>query len=670
MNTYFYLSKLTLLYINNIFLKIMSNPINNRIKYVVMIAAVFCVFVSASQGDESSADWKKDLEIIKTNMRNALLTKVNDQKISSPDKDGFWPEINYKDQTRGAWRTFAHIANIRKLASNPARHDETIRALRAWQKLDPRNPNWWWQEIGVPSSVCDTMIMLGNDLPKDLLDSYRSVLDRSKPGMTGQNKVWVAEIHVKKGLLYNDPKMVRDGCEQILSELKTVTFGQEGIQDDFSFHQHGSQLQIGNYGLSFFSDSVRWAHLLKGTSFQLSKDQLNLLDHLFYDMTRLVMFKGFFDYSACARQIGFNAPIGKHSNAYWAAQSLMSLLPEDRQKLYRTAMPKKNLVFAEETKWFPRSAYLIHRPVSDWYFSVRMCTPQIIGSETVNSENASGKFQADGTTFLMSDTKEYSNIIFYWDWRHLPGTTEVQDNSSLTARGIRNKKGMAVGLTGDRCGLAAFHFSPDEITAKKIWFCFPRAIVCSGFNIASNTKNEVHTTIDQTAWLGEVLIKKKGKTYQAREGITDLTGAEAVIHHNVEYILSPDDQYQLKLSEEQGNIQTVNAAEPSKPVSGKIFLLTVNHGQTPKNESYFYIMKPNTNGNQEKITRLKTSSPMIQAVYSETTKIVMIAAWKPGKIQLSDGSEKIIKTPALILIQNNKEKFFPIPRKNTKTVKR
>lgn len=624
--------------------------------------------------DQTQENKTDDLKIIKAKLRKTLLSKVNSKTTPPLGKDDLWSTINYKDQNRGYWRTMTHLNYARALASDPKRHDEAIRALTAWQKMDPKNPNWWWMEIGIPQTVCEAMILLGDDLPDHLLESYRPILARAKPGMTGQNKVWAAEIHLLKGILYNNTEMVRDGCEQILSEIKMVPFGQEGIQTDYSFHQHGSQLQIGNYGLSFLIDSVRWAHLLEGTSFQLTDKQLDLLDHLFYDMTRMVMFKGFFDYNACARQLGTNAPIRKHSNAFYAAQSLRSLLPKERQELYLSAMPKKNLVVARETRWYPCSAYLIHRPSDDWYFSVRMSTPKIIGCETVNSENASGKFGADGVTFLLCDAKEYLNILPWWSWRHLPGTTEVQDSGSLTARGIRNKKGFAVGLTGERCGLTAFRFAPEEITANKIWFCFPNCVVCRGFEITSSSDNEVHTTIEQSICRGEVLIQREGKTEIAKEGVTDLTGAESVIHHGIEYRLFPNQRYSLKISVENGDIRTVNSAEPSYPMSGKVFLLTVNHGVKPKNSSYCYLLIPKNestsyekSNDQQKdnIQILKTSSSQIFAAADEKSHLVMIAAFKPGKVFLTDGFVKLIKKPSLILIQNGSEKSIPLSKNDS-----
>ena len=56
----------------------------------------------------------------------------------------------------------------------------------------------------------------------------------------------------------------------------------EGIQRDFSFHQHGPQLYNGGYGLTFMIDMCNYATVLAGTRYAFAHDKLSLLaDHLF-----------------------------------------------------------------------------------------------------------------------------------------------------------------------------------------------------------------------------------------------------------------------------------------------------------------------------------------------------------------------------------------------------
>jgi len=63
------------------------------------------------------------------------------------------------------------------------------------------------------------------------------VMEQSQFGMTGQNKVWLAGNVLIRGLLLNDAELIKEARENICSEI--VLGQKEGIQPDWSFHQHG-----------------------------------------------------------------------------------------------------------------------------------------------------------------------------------------------------------------------------------------------------------------------------------------------------------------------------------------------------------------------------------------------------------------------------------------------
>ncbi len=54
-----------------------------------------------------------------------------------------------------------------------------VRALRHWVEEDYRNPNWWYTRIGVPKAVGPALLLMGDNLPADLV-AREQVLGRSK----------------------------------------------------------------------------------------------------------------------------------------------------------------------------------------------------------------------------------------------------------------------------------------------------------------------------------------------------------------------------------------------------------------------------------------------------------------------------------------------------------
>ena len=109
----------------------------------------------------------------------------------------------------------------------PSHPEVAARMLDFWLRTDGTSENWWWPQIGIPAAVCRTMLMLNRKAEKTDRQ-LGAILDRSKMGRTGQNKVWLAGIHLMKGLLYDDPAMVKAGREAILSEICVTD--KEGLQ--------------------------------------------------------------------------------------------------------------------------------------------------------------------------------------------------------------------------------------------------------------------------------------------------------------------------------------------------------------------------------------------------------------------------------------------------------
>ena len=112
-----------------------------------------------------------------------------------------------------------HLSNVASLArayrspQSKLQGDETVRSavlnsLEYWLSHDFQNPNWWWNQIGVPRSLLPVLLLMDKDLSNEQRSRAFTILRRAKIGMTGQNLVWVTEITAVRGILENDPKLV------------------------------------------------------------------------------------------------------------------------------------------------------------------------------------------------------------------------------------------------------------------------------------------------------------------------------------------------------------------------------------------------------------------------------------------------------------------------------
>ncbi|MGC1244566.1 MAG: hypothetical protein WA874_23460 [Chryseosolibacter sp.] len=122
----------------------------------------------------------EDLEIIRARVISDLLEPaVNAQEIKTLLKairrDGSWPDIDYKDVSRTGFQHSRHLQNMYELAraykkpnsawyQHPEAKDAALSALDYWLQHDFICDNWWWNEMGTPGRMINTLLVLDTDL--------------------------------------------------------------------------------------------------------------------------------------------------------------------------------------------------------------------------------------------------------------------------------------------------------------------------------------------------------------------------------------------------------------------------------------------------------------------------------------------------------------------------
>ena len=206
--------------------------------------------------------------------------------LSSLTEDGHWPDIKYEQPpalTPGAYanpttpnrHSNAHLSRLVQMASayaNPASPDYHSpkmldgieRGLQCWYKGHPISDNWWDNTIGEPMLLSRILVPLEDVLPAELLRqglSYYSCPTEVYPTYaTGENLVWYAQQQVLRGALARSGRTLPQAVKRCRGKSASATG--EGIQRDFSFHQHGPQLYNGGYGHDFIVDTCKYATVL------------------------------------------------------------------------------------------------------------------------------------------------------------------------------------------------------------------------------------------------------------------------------------------------------------------------------------------------------------------------------------------------------------------------
>ncbi len=455
-----------------------------------------------------------------------------------------WKDINYAMKGRGSWQPSWHVTRMYSLAKlyktkgNKWENSETLgkllhAAMQWWFENMPVCPNWWHNEIGVPKKMAGILIMLRDELSEEELEGGLKVLNKCRFGRTGQNKAWQAGNNLMKGLLIDDPALVKQARDYIAEEIYITD--KEGVQQDWSFHQHGPQVQFGNYGLAYADGAAFWLRVLKGSEYAFTENEIGIVTNLLKEGICRTLWKGIMDPSFCGRQNFINGGRGKALAVSVIAQNMAAALEGEDAAFFRRAAEEnlqpelyRNTIVGGNYYW-RSDCGIWRRP--EWYSSIRMHSERTIGFEFTNKENTLANFSADGALMLMQDGDEFENIFAYWDWRKLPGVTAYDDGKQIKCDNDReakqNNSKHVGGFADENAMVSTMELRRDGLHALKSAFFFDDCVVNLGADITvSNPEfQSVTTAIDQIHLKGQV---KKGTNWvhHNNRGYVSLDGAK------------------------------------------------------------------------------------------------------------------------------------------------
>ncbi len=635
------------------------------------IAACLCWGCQAADGDRM-----KGLETVKARIAADVRGQAPDISkiralVQSQKPDGAWGDIPYEAKDRMLWPPMEHLERLTDLAEGYAsgRVPETEQAAVAqalvkgfdfWLARDPKSSNWWYNEIGAVQSLYRLMLLSEPLLTEGRLEKGCALLSRAKLAMTGQNLVWLAENTIGRACLQRDAELMSAAFKRIEAEI--VVTEKEGIQPDFSFHQHGAQLYSGGYGNGFAASAPRFALLAQGTPFAFEPAKIRILEDYLLEGQQWMIRGGLFDYSASGREP--TRPNSGKVGGYAAhARNLLKLEAVTRREELERLAARIEKGITEATpaltghKHFWCSDYTVHhRP--EWMVSVRMTSDRMLQTEVVNEENQLGEHLSDGVMYLYRTGGEYRNIFPVWDWARLPGIT-VEQNRPLRRIDNRRKgaRAFAGGASDGVCGVSAMDFARDGLTAKKAWFFFEGEVVCLGADIASTNGYRVITSVNQCLADGPVTVSRG-------EGAPEVLAAPAKIekpawvhHGGVGYVfMDAGESVGVGTSVQTGCWKRVSTVQPAAPVSMPVFSVWVSHGKLPKGATYAYALTVKRDAAALDAyaaalpVRVAANRPQVQAVEQVKTGALQAAFYQAGSVPSDTWGAVSADTPCLLML--------------------
>jgi chondroitin AC lyase len=636
--------------------------LNEYIKYFAGRVLFLCMPLvmlsidAPAQGDSVIARYKRYL--VKSE------PAIPGNKTALYDSTTQWSDIDYANTQPANWEVLKHLQRTRDLAirwadpNSPEYHDShngkiINSALDYWLTRRPRNTNWWHNQIGVPQYMRDIIVLMREELTTDQVKQALEVLGqyRLQKNGEGANLVWSADLGLHYAALTHNDTLIRRCVELVVNEIH-ITTG-DGMQPDYSFHQHGARLQMYQYGAAFLYGTVRLAWELKGTPWAFPLDKTNILRDLVLE-----------GWQWMAR--GINTVPGTIDRSVSRATALHSadlrplipylceLFPRDADEFmaisdFQNGKGKPLHGF----RYFPYSDFTAYHN-KNFSFFVKTLSDRTLTAESINNENLKGHLMNSGDAYIVRNGNEYFDLMPCWDWERLPGITGFNGAKQVIRRPFTGS------VSDGESGVTAMDYqlrdsSTGMLAGRKFWACHDGVVICLvGGLHRDNNKQDVYTVLNQCRQKGKVSIGTKEGVV---EGIDHLfTGVKWIYHDGIAYLFMQPASIDLRLRMVHGKWTDINASGSREMKTEKIFMPLLQHRFLKNSAADAYVIAscPNAAEARQLAARPRwqiiNNDSACQAVrFSDGT--LMAAFFAASSVQVGTQTLSVDK-PCLLMIRN------------------
>ncbi len=618
-----------------------------------------------------------------------MKTEIDDDRVRSitgkMNEDGSFKDINYVDLSRtGGFPQRRHTSDLVYMATayqnkssafykNQTLKDTIVLGYKYWVDNDFFGDNWHNNQISTPTSLVELMLLMGGELPADLVEKGQPIIGRAHMHASGArpsgDRIVIAGILAKNLLFKEDRAQFAEIIKLIEGEVKFST-GSRGMQHDFSFHHRIDRVNnTTSYGYGKYANVFgEWSFYVAKTTYAFSVEKINhLIDYFLDGICKQQVYAIYTDVSVQNRSITHKAKFEPHDTV--EIERLMQSTDYRKEELEEVVRLRKgeNKPTRSFAKFFWQTEHFVfQRP--NFYTTVRMFSTRNRNmEEPYNGPGKPTHHRADGTNYVMLNGDEYHNIWPVYDWQKISGTTIVQKPALYPPEEIQ-KEGLTdfVGaVTDGLLGAVAFDFkSPhDFVAAQKAWFFFDSEFVCLGTAIRSNRRLPVATTVNQVLMRSDVTVCQNGDVIKLPEGSRELE-VTWVHQDKMGYIFPDAATVNLSNQIQQGRWSDITDEKniSDELVHEKVFLLWFNHGERPEHASYQYIVVPNVTAddlkdNANRNIDILANTPDIQGVKHLKHEICQLAFYKAGEMEISQETKIRLDSQGMVMVHLNGNKI-------------
>lgn len=567
---------------------------------------------------------------VEANEFETMMEKIRAEFAKSPSiddalskynaTDGSFTDIDYSKEDRTDWEPLTHIDRVydfvfaytnpgNKYYESEALYEKIVAALNYWYQRNPYCDNWWYNQIAEPQRIGVLLIQMRTgkqQIPADLENRtlQRMKTDGGNPAdWTGANRTDIALHWIYRACLTADVTLLRNAINYVYNPVQYTTG--EGFQHDNCYFQHGAQLYIGGYGDEILKGVTQVAMYTRGTQYALSEARLQLLSKFMRETYYQTIRGVYMLFDVLGRGVSRPSGTSKGSASLYA-ERMMILDPEHAEEyaaIIERLGGRKSADYGLKplhTHYF-RGDYTLHvRP--GYTFDVRTVSTRTMRCEYGNGENLKTYFMSDGCTNMVIKGNEYAGIFAMWDWARIPGVTAPQMKTipqAVSGWQTRGTSKFAGGVSDSIYGATAYSYEDKykniNTAARKAWFFFDDEVVCLGAGITSTATVPVNTTINQCTLVGgKATVSANGQVSEVAMGEYAYdNNLNWAWHNNIGYVFPDGGNIFLLNQSRSGSWYDINTTASKTVMKKNVFTLGFNHGQSPKDDTYAYIVVPN-----------------------------------------------------------------------------
>ncbi|WP_327294152.1 MULTISPECIES: polysaccharide lyase 8 family protein [unclassified Streptomyces] len=509
---------------------------------------------------------------------------------------------------------------------------------------------------------------------------------------TGANRADKCVITALHGLLSRDSAKValaRDGLSDVRDKglnslFQEVTSG-DGFYADGSFIQHDAVAYTGSYGTVLLGGAAYMSALLAGSPWAVSDPHISVMYEAVTGTFSPVIFDGLMMDAVRGRAIS-RERAADHTDGAAAVSAILLLasaapasvadswratvkgwIERNRTDPYlglvgipQVALAKelladRSVTAAERVTGhhvFADMDRVVHRRPG-WSMALSLSSKRIAAYEAGNGENLHGWYTGDGMAYLYTgdDLGQFGDG--FWptvDPYRLPGTTvDTRRRADITAGGYYLPGNTVAGgaVLDGRYGAAAMELAAQGSTlrARKSWFLVDNAVIALGAGITASDGRTIETVVENRNLhtSGEPRLTVDGRRQPSGQGWSGtFDGAHWAHLDGVGGYVFPSSGTSLKALREErtgrwSDLDTgADTAGSATPVTRRYATLWLDHGVSPTDASYAYILLPGASAAATAVqahsrpVRIVANNATAQLVEVGRTGLTAATFWQAG----------------------------------------